>query len=130
MPRLAPRKQRDHLQQHGYGEHPHGGAGGERGGELLAVPGEQEREERRSGQRPYNRDRHTSPATEVADVRSQLEQATRAVRPRHEVDRFGIRDRRHGAGSHAQRWCLLRLGALLAVGDDDASPILDWVPQP
>src|ERR671928_24287 len=46
MPRLTAREQRDDLQQNGHPEHPRGGVGN-RGRELLAAPGEHEREHRR-----------------------------------------------------------------------------------
>ena len=92
MPRLAAREQRDDLQQHGHGEHPRRGVG-ERGRELVAAPGEQEREDRRGGQRAHDRDQRASAATEVAEAGSQFGQPTRAPRSRRRADRFATRDR-------------------------------------
>jgi hypothetical protein len=69
MPRLAPRDERDDLQQRGHREHPRRGVG-ERSRELVATPGEQEDEHRRCGQRAHHRDRRSVAATEAAKARS------------------------------------------------------------
>jgi hypothetical protein len=91
MPGLAAGEQRDDLQQHGRGEHPPRGAG-ERGRELVAAPGEQQREDRRGGQRAQDRDQRASAAPEVAETRSQFGQLTPAARSRGRADRFASRE--------------------------------------
>jgi hypothetical protein len=69
MPRLAPRDQRDDLQQRGHSEHPRRGVG-ERSLELVAPPDEQEQKHRRRGERAHHRDRRSVAATEAAEDRS------------------------------------------------------------
>ena len=78
MPRLAAREQPDDLQQHGRGEHRCRG-GGERGLELVALPGEQEHKDRRGHKRPHHRDQRTPAATEGTEAGSQFGQPTRAA---------------------------------------------------
>jgi len=78
MPRLTAGKERDDLQQHRHREHPRRGVG-DRGREFVALPGKQEREDRRRRQRPHHSDQRASAAPELAQAGSQFGQPTRAT---------------------------------------------------
>ena len=68
VPSFAARYQRNDLQQHGHGKRPRSGAG-EGVLELVAAPGEHERENRRAHQGAHHGDRRTVTATESTEGR-------------------------------------------------------------
>jgi hypothetical protein len=77
VPRLTAREQCDDLQQRGQDEDPRCGSG-ERGGELVAAPGQKQPDDRGRGKRADDRDRRMAPATEAAEAGGERSQPSGA----------------------------------------------------